>query len=718
MTKNKGVRFGRLLALVEKSGEFGLVKSMLLESAAPVLVPAEMPAFQQQCTRLSTVLQGAGVAPALLDLYLLTRLLVHGAHLPAWFADWLRERTKPADGLGGVALSDAMQGLWGLIPILACRDDRVCYRFVVAGVIPADRATAGLRFPDWTPMVLDDEAFTAFVNAFGAASRLKTMAQDRGMCAYPLLDPDGTIQIRGGSLGLPLALGFLDLMHGRAPSALIAASGKIDLNGAVRTVGHLQGKISMAETRGHRIFLYPDGNAPAAGSAHRMERLPVSDLDEAWMLSELYRIDPDHRLGLFRQVTKDAALLADSSHRLSPKWLRWSVKNGLLEDRVREIVAHPARFDALSKHYMECTDRFELATADAMAAMIDAGRLEKAARVAPLAAFRWAAADIARRNHHGRPLSAQDPMARLAWSLKDTILSADLQSVIAFYNHLLVARHNRYEFMVDPPGELDGLLPALEQRHQQQVDCGCSVDMPLGRLYGTLVQNCAFCGPECIDRTVQYSQKARRALGEGTVPEHREAWLRQYNYLAYAYLDATDSARAEACLKRYLGCDEQLSREVDFAALSRWQHAALARYLSEVKAHEWLEAYLSVDPDRAVPVMGDAHPSQLWYKNMGRIYEVRGQTDKAVSAYRKSLALCLRKENGPTINVMALMPLAHLHALGALAKGEGNAALGAVVAAARHLDEHHFEILQEGTLKAVAEKVRACPERWFPFTYR
>jgi hypothetical protein len=201
------------------------------------------------------------------------------------------------------------------------------------------------------------------------------------------------------------------------------------------------------------------------------------------------------------------------------------------------------------------------------------------------------------------------------------------------------------------------------------------------------------------------------------VPERRPDWLRLLNYRCYARLDAGDREGARGALMDYLEAVDWDEVTQEVAALDRWQHALLARFLADAGPPEALRHYL----DRAAAMIQTAppvHPWQLWANNLGRMAWRIKDAGAAERYFRCALERCRQGGMGPTVQVMALLPLAGLHALGRL-EGEGvENEISAVRQAAAHLDPEHFRPVFEMDPVSLLTLVQDNPRRLFPFSYR
>jgi len=240
----------------------------------------------------------------------------------------------------------------------------------------------------------------------------------------------------------------------------------------------------------------------------------------------------------------------------------------------------------------------------------------------------------------------------------------------------------------------------------------------MGALYGSITQNYGFCGPGYFHETEKYSALARKAFGEGEIPEHKEkGWLRQLHYLAYAELDAGLPIRAKQTLFRYFEIKTWKELWPSVRRFSEWHHALLARFLAEAGDTSIRKKYFDLVFARRQEVLKPQHPRQLWAYNLGRLAQGLGRKEEARELYSESLALSLSREFGPTVHVMALLPLSGLWNLGSLSCVDYEEAEKVIRSAAARLHPEHFRLLHENDLQKVLREVSKKPGKMFPFTY-
>jgi hypothetical protein len=346
--------------------------------------------------------------------------------------------------------------------------------------------------------------------------------------------------------------------------------------------------------------------------------------------------------------------------------------------------------------------------------------LESSMIVSPRAVFQALAWRMILAQRLGRPKEALQVAKRAEQALLKGAAASDPEAAATYWNHYLLAFHTLYSFSPDLPEGLAGVLKALEDQFRTYKQAGCKVHRALGALYGTISQHFGFCGPIYIPQVEHYTSLAMEAFGGGEVPERRDDFLRQYNHLAYAYLDAGDCDSARKALMAY--CEVSSERDILTRVTddpSPWKHVLVARFLADTGGSSLDRPYLDLAATADWPWSYLHHPNQLWLFNLGRIAFRLRREGQALTLWRKSLECCLSGSNGPAVRVMALLPLSRLHELGAVKKEEINFALRSILEAAQTLDSAHFGVLleaesQEEILGGIVRRAEVV----FPFSYR
>jgi hypothetical protein len=646
----------------------------------------------------------------LIALHIISGFLVFKENRDSWAEDWLKHNIPVPDYLSGLSLEQAGAGKWQAVPVILMGDQEPFLRYFITGLVPG--ITGPVQWPDWAGRIMAHPSREAVQNAADASLGLKPMPAKHGFYCCPLAVPNKEIQFKGRSLGLSLALGFSSLLDEAPLVQEILATGVIRSDGRVEKVGYLDQKIAGAEKQ-FKAFLYPSDNFQP--QVKNLVRLPVENLDQAWMLTRIYTPGSAGQLSLFLDMLRDPRQFIRNIKAVPATWLEWVSCHGTARSVLENITASPVLFSALTDRLESAVTHSHNQTAQAISDLMSEEKyLTRIQETAPLSAFRWAGLNLCLCNHRGRISQAQS-WSETAEYLLDRALAADLRAVTDFFNYRFVARHNRYEFRPELPDRLNRLLEVLERQYSHQCAFGCPVHLTLGAIYGSVCQNFGFCGPAFLPMTKTYAAKARAALGENTVPEYKHEWLRQHNYLTYALLDAGETESAQNTLFAYLDIDQWEQAWPILPDFSQWQHALTARFFADTGAGETYYQWAAEHPGK---FLMKEHPWQIWHYNMGRMAIALGQRTEAAIWFRQSLGLCLSQDFGPTVRVMALLPLSRLLSLGLLCKKEITDAAEMIKTAAQKLSREHFRMLNQDGFETVLEKIGNAPERLFPFSYR
>ncbi len=658
----------------------------------------------------------------MLHLHLLASALAGGDRenaVPDWADDWLEAHLDVPALSGGSDMFLLRKARWRRIcfPVHKTLLHGGRIRWVIAGHLP--ESSVGLITPDWLSETLSPKTAAAATAAAAAVFGWR----ETGLVWFPL-----TVDaVRGRSFSLALALAFRALRENeRLHPAGIAATGAVDADGRLHPVGHMAEKRAAVRQHKCRLFLRPKGDDPPPNNDCRLLEMMVTTLDEAWIMARLH--DPARRreLGRFLEMLRDPARFVRDAGTVPPDWLRYAGGQGLLDRILAAVRSDPALFLRITDLFERCVKESRNEAALALAGLFSGDRAVDPA-AAPLSAFRWASLQVGMWNHRGDVAKA-DAWSRRADELLPAAIPCDMDAVADAVNYQLVHRHNRYHFDPEPTPEFTRMLKALEARHKVQQEFGCKVDLTLGAFYGTLGQNFAFCGPARLRQSLDVFERACTTLGRGVSPENDPHWRRTCNYMTYALLDAgpahADQALMRLCESLNLSAPDQALDACVRARFSRWDHALFTRWLADTLdaahpaadaslADAWLELH---GPGN--PLAGDEHPWQLWSWNLGRIARRQGRTGEAIRHFQAALSRCRRPEAGPSIRVMALLPLSALAAEKAVGRNELDAEEAAFRKAAGLLHRPHFAGLLERSFVGALEAVRQEAGRWFPFNYR
>ncbi len=668
--------------------------------------------FSVEFQALVSELEDAPEIIQFLELHLTTEYLLYRERAPEWFWDWIRNNIDVEMLLDGLDPDGPHRGSWLSVPV-AMTVDRAYVRWFIVGCVTGCGEV--LLLPSWAQDLLNDEAKEAVHTASLAASRMASLPPGSGLYCYPLTIWSPSVQFEGGSLGLPLGLGFLSAAKGTRPPWSMIASGSIDEDGLVHGVGRLDEKTRSSAQESFSVLLYPSENqAPVTPGP--IELLPVSNLDQAWMFCRLYSPGRADDLLFLQNIIENPERFSSNWLRVDPEWLSWTGENRKLAPLLSRVTVSAGLFGSFVKTFIQCIAERELHKCEIVERYIDPESLKEAAENSPVATFTYHMHTMALANHRGRVEEAFH-CSRRAEQLLAVVREANLDVCAEYHNHAFVTLHNLYRFSPDLPEELSRTLSLLEKRYDLQCEGGCRVDVTLGALYGSISQNFGFCGPTYFAQAEAYSLRAQNAFGRGDQPEFEEHRLRQLHYLAYAQLDAGLIEDAKKTLFTYLDISKWEELWPKLSGLSIWQHSLLARYCAQCTASSISREYLQrVISENAAPLKAE-HPRQLWCFNLGRLAALHGSGKEAYELFIESLRLCLHENFGPTVRVMALLPLSGLQELGRLEGIDRTEIEAAIRLAVDRLDQSHFRILRERPLDHVLKDVWSRPGVLFPFTY-
>ena len=653
---------------------------------------------------------------SLMELHLITAALLQKDRLPEWFAPWLLDHIDVGGHLPGIEWHTFIGGRWEAVPVNLVHE-RAYLRYFLLGLLGTRNKEP--LWPVWADAIMDQSAKAGVLSAAAACNSISPLESGRGFYVYPLTISNRNIQFTQGSLGLPLALGFLNLFTGREIFEDFAATGSVDKDGVVHQAAHLSLKIEHAGVNGFKMFLVPAAN-PVPSSPEGMEVLPVSNLREAWMFTELYTPGKKNELILMSAMLEDPRVFVNNCPEIPVEWLQWAHQNNRTNSVIDAIMISSEVFESFIDKLSSCLAKGDLARGEVLSKLINPEMVGKSADVAPLSVFKWFTLNLSIANHRG-DINAAEMWRAKADRMVEKASVSDAEAFANFYNHRFVGLcHNRYHFDPDLPGYVKAILEALEcQFRSQRKLVKNATNETLGALHGSIAQHYGFRGPEYLMETRRYSLLSREAFGDGRVPELMKDWLRQLNYLAYAEIDAGKLVDAENTLLAYMEIEswEELWPNMD--RLSEWHHALLVRFFSDGKEREERHKYTDWALKNKNRILHRKHPWQLWLNNMGRASYKSGDTKNGVRYFNESLVLCLSDSLGPTVHVMALLPLAGLWHAGGLSESEMAAMAKKIRRSAEGLNPDYFRpLLDEPEFSITLEKIWNEPEALFPFTYR
>jgi hypothetical protein len=653
----------------------------------------------------------------LFDLFLITRFLLAPSQAPDWTKSWFEDQIEIDRHLQGIDKRRIYEHRFCAVPVVSvCGEAHI--RYFITGLLKNQDET-GL-WPTWVDLLLDDIAKDTIHSAAEAAQRLISLPPVTSLYCYPLTTANGECQITGSSLGLSLAIGFMANLSDTPISNRLLATGSINKHGEINRVGNLDLKLRCAHREKFSVFLQPHQDL-AGFPLQDLEAIPVADLSEAWLIASLYAPGRGHELLTFLQMLKNPNIFVNNMDHIDHTWVRWADRQ-----KWEKVIKDITESCELLQDFVEKLDRvlkgWNLDAAGELSWLISRNMFQKMKSVSPLSAFRFCTLNLELSNHRGDDAAAKK-WDNEGWALFPQALNADINACADFLNIRFVSRQNRYAFEPELPGKVADLLTCLEERYTVQSAGGCSTDPVLGRLCGSIAQNFAFCGAKYLSECEKYVHHAMQAFGNGKVPEYRNDYLRQFNYLVYARLDAGEIENARNALFCYLEVEtwKDLRPRTLEKDLSAWHHAALARFLADSDLPVQKKNYFNSTRDIFEKILRNNHPWQLWLYNLGRIAAQLGFSDEAAKMYQKSIDLCLSDDLGHTVHVMALLPLKGLFELNRLKTNaeEAETAEKQIRQAAAMINPAYFSsLLGSDKLTGQFHKVAGHLQKYFPFSYR
>ena len=605
---------------------------------------------------------------------------------------------------------------WRLVPVAVVPDGQEAkiYYFMVG----SQTNPAGASWPGWLTDHLNITSQLAIHDAFHAVQQLSGAFCN--LFTFPLKSPDTIWNINGRSLGLPLALAALSAATGEALSSKLLATGDVRCDSTkflIEAVADISAKAKAARLEDCRLLLVPKAASTLAEQPHGLTIRPVSDLKEAWLWARLYAPGKEKDLEQLHYMQNDASLLVDNCLNIDRELLEWLIRSEDGKALCNAIIMDSNCVKNLVNKLEDClapADR-DIERADILATLIpDEISLTALESRYRLQALKWAVLNLKRANHQGKTKESHYWGQRRE-KLRGRAINTETEKEYSeFINNLLVSHHNTYTFRPDPPAEF---MDAL--REEERYKRGCSYI--LGCMYGTLAQNYGFCGPEYLKPVIDNIHQAQSEFADGSNPDYRDDWIREFSYLVYANLDAKKWTDARDSLWKYL-LISSWSDMKEWSELNPYERFALTRYLADTTCH-LCDASDKEISSRLLCSLDNFHfetyhPYQLITFNLGRIAMNCNNFEIAGAFFNKSVMLC--EQNEETIRVMALLPLAGLYHAGLFARQyeSSAAAVLELIRSSQHLNQPHFELLMKGTVHYALDLIWNNPARYFPFSYR
>jgi hypothetical protein len=632
---------------------------------------------------------------------------------PPAVSSWLKHKETVLSRSMTCSPCQLEQGTWRKVPIPLAHEGRGYVFWMMIGVGP------DLELFPMGSEIFDDQA----IGAIHTAHELVRNKWDLSMAVCPISWKTHEHTIAGPSLGLPVFLGAAAAHNGQ-PCSKIMATGCLGPDGSVLPVGHVLEKANAAGSD-CRLFIHPAKGPDDATICSRdnLETVPVTTVDQACAVLACQAPGLGTKVVAAQRILDQEEGLVQELCGLAQgmdMWVRHhrtAISNRLHQsDNLQPLIEQ-------IKGWGHSTTGTCHELADALLDCFEPDMVLKMGAHDAVAAWDMALLQMNRANHFGM-IDLFPQWNRIASAVKPHILRLHqgdgaplLHAVRIFIND----SHNRYDFDPRLPERmehsmmLEDIVDDMEtafDRKRQRCNGPCE-EKVLGQYFGTLGQHFLFCGPEYAEQGMHYLNKAMHAFGDGEIPGdcHKE-WLRDLFYLVFALIETERFEEAEKRLKEVCAAGPEGSWPVH--SMNRFQIYALLRLHVDsgrlMDAELWWKIRRRISHDT---IRG--HPVQLIALNLALLAR---EEEERKRLYHLSLQNCLA--SGPTIQAMALLPLAHM-----FAEGMNHTVLEKQCEQVRNMLENsglhapHFEpVLKQNFWKDMLETVLARKKELFPYMYR
>jgi hypothetical protein len=149
-----------------------------------------------------------------------------------------------------------------------------------------------------------------------------------------------------------------------------------------------------------------------------------------------------------------------------------------------------------------------------------------------------------------------------------------------------------------------------------------------------------------------------------------------------------------------------------------WHIALAARYFVLDQSHPARTTVFRHLLRRFQSGSSHAHPWQLIAFNLGRLALNIHDLATGQALLLQSIDFCFSSFAGPTIQVMALLPISFLPDSALPASRIQKTWEQKIRSAASHLDPAHFSPVLDTPFDEIRHQIRQATSTWFPFTYR
>lgn len=669
-----------------------------LDGAADWGLPPHPRIWGSDPTCLSDVF-GRCPEPRRLAAVLLAVHLVYPKATPEWASSWL---TQAGPELMGADLTTLERVRWRLVSVPVAAGDLGRLHAILIG--------AGETAPDcsaWNARILAKDSQCAGE----LARRLVRLHTGQESCFLFLGSTTSHALIEGESLGLPCYLGARAAAEDM-PCDFVVATGRLDEDGRVLPVECLNQKLDAVED-GISLFLYPEGCA--APKASGTECVAVTNVREAADVVACFRPGLALKIAHAARTLRSGQGLAREMCSFQSEMAVWIRRN---RERIARVLCDDPHLEELIPQLQRWTDstlRLDMGLGNAVLECLPVECVLDRGNLTASAAWKICALQMGKANHGG-DLDLLKVWTDAADTLRPDINQHDecgRMLTLHYVQKLIGEKHNRYAFFdsIDDAAAAEE-ISELEMAHARHLDRrGPCSNAVLGQYYGMLGQHHGFLGPEFLGQALAFLDKAIGCFC-GVEKQERQERDRDRLYQVFALSSAGRVDEAWTGLRDVTDLWRDRAWNVD--SMNPYQLHALLRL--HVDSGRIMDSGLWRKIHEAWSRGEQGHPSQLISYNLGWLASERAL---AAEMLNRSVDLCLGPTSGPTIRVMALMPLARLQEI---EPDRDRAAL--VNAAMEPINngdvslEHFHPLLDLPDWKAVLSHVSANRAAFFPFSYR
>lgn len=578
--------------------------------------------------------------PRRLMAVLLAAHLVYPKATPEWASSWL---TQAGPELLGADLTMSERVRWRLVSVPVAAGDLGRLHAVLIG--------AGETAPDcsvWNAQILAKDS----QHAVDLARRLVRFHTGQESCFLFLESITPHVLIEGESLGLPCYLGARAAAEDM-PCDFVVATGRLGEDGRVLPVECLNQKLDAVED-GISLFLYPEGCA--APKASGTECVAVTNVREAVEAVVCFRPGLALKIAHATRALHSGQGLAREMCSFQSEMAVWMRRN---RERIARVLCGDPHLEELIPQLQRWTDstlRLDIDLGNAVLECLPVECVRDRSNLTACKAWDLCALQMGRANHGGdlALLKVWTDAANTLRPVIDQHNECGRMLTLHYVQKLIGDKHNRYAFSdsIDDAvtaEEISELEMTHARYHARRGPCSNAV---LGQYYGTLGQHHGFLGPEFLDQALAFLDKA---IGYfcGVEKQERQERDRDRLYQVFALSSAGRADEAWARLRDVTDLWRDGAWNVD--SMNPYQLHALLRL--HVDSGRVMDSWLWRKIHEAWSRGGQGHPSQLISYNLGWLASERALAAKMLN---RSVEVCLGPTSGPTIRVMALMPLARL----------------------------------------------------------